>query len=148
MSAREKKALYFKNLHQILEDYTKVFVVEIKHVSSKQVADIRKALRGQALLLFGKKTMVRCCMRKFVEEHPGHPIEKLIDMVHGNIGLVFVNGDMSAVRETILNNNWDKFGGKVETLGLVSGDDPEQNYVQIPMTSTQWADGKFTQACP
>ena len=48
--------------------------------------------------------------------------------------------------ETILNNNWDKFGGKVESLGLVSGDDPELNYVQIPMTSTQWADGKFTQA--
>ena len=47
--------------------------------------------------------------------------------------------------ETILNNNWDKFGGKVESLGLVSGDDPELNYVQIPMTSTQWADGKFTQ---
>ncbi|KAK8827755.1 hypothetical protein WA577_007302 [Blastocystis sp. JDR] len=104
LSAREKKALYFKNLHQILEDYTKIFIVEIKHVSSKQVADIRKSLRGQAVLLFGKKTMVRCCMRKFVEEHPGHPIEKLIDMVHGNIGLVFVNGDMSAVRETILSN--------------------------------------------
>ena len=48
--------------------------------------------------------------------------------------------------ETILNNNWEKFGGKVESLGLVSGDDPELNYVQIPMTSTQWADGKFTQA--
>ena len=47
--------------------------------------------------------------------------------------------------ETILHNNWDKFGGKVESLGLVSGDDPELNYVQIPMTSTQWADGKFTQ---
>lgn len=48
--------------------------------------------------------------------------------------------------ETILNNNWDKYAGKVETLGLVSGDDPEANYVQIPMESTQWADGKFTQA--
>ena len=47
--------------------------------------------------------------------------------------------------ETILNNNWDKYAGKVETLGLVSGDDPEANYVQIPMESTQWADGKFTQ---
>ncbi|MBS1402656.1 MAG: BMP family ABC transporter substrate-binding protein [Oscillospiraceae bacterium] len=47
--------------------------------------------------------------------------------------------------ETILNNNWDKFAGKVETLGLVSGDDPEANYVQIPMESTQWVDGKFTQ---
>ena len=31
------------------------------------------------------------------------------------------------------------------TLGLVSADDPTANYVQIPMESTQWADGKFTQ---
>ena len=37
--------------------------------------------------------------------------------------------------------NWANFGGKIETLGLVSGDDPEANYVQIPMGSTQWADG-------
>ena len=37
--------------------------------------------------------------------------------------------------------NWANYGGKIETLGLVSGDDPEANYVQIPMESTQWADG-------
>ena len=40
--------------------------------------------------------------------------------------------------------NWANFGGKIETLGLVSGDDPEANYVQIPMESTQWSDS-FTQ---
>jgi basic membrane protein A len=34
-------------------------------------------------------------------------------------------------------------GGKVDTLGLVSAD-PESNFVQIPMGSTQWA-GTFTQ---
>ena len=33
---------------------------------------------------------------------------------------------------------------RVETLGLVSGDDPTANYVQLPMESTQWGDG-FTQ---
>ena len=37
--------------------------------------------------------------------------------------------------------NWANYGGKIETLGLVSGDDPEANYVQIPMGSTQWGDG-------
>ena len=37
--------------------------------------------------------------------------------------------------------NWANYGGKIETLGLVSGDDPEANYVQIPMGSTQWTDG-------
>ena len=36
--------------------------------------------------------------------------------------------------------NWANYGGKIETLGLVSGSDPEANYVQIPMESTQWSD--------
>ena len=44
----------------------------------------------------------------------------------------------------IMAGNWDKYAGKVETLGLVSGDDPTQNYVQLPMDTTQWTDS-FTQ---
>ncbi|MBE6971161.1 MAG: BMP family ABC transporter substrate-binding protein [Ruminococcaceae bacterium] len=48
---------------------------------------------------------------------------------------------VDTLTDVIVNGNWDKYAGKVETLGLVSGDDPELNYVQIPMESTQWADG-------
>ena len=44
----------------------------------------------------------------------------------------------------VLAGNWDNYGGKIETLGLV-GENPTNNYVQIPMESTQWVDGKFTQ---
>ena len=44
----------------------------------------------------------------------------------------------------IAAGNFANYGGKIETLGLVSGDDPEANYVQLPMDSTQWDDG-FTQ---
>jgi basic membrane protein A len=43
----------------------------------------------------------------------------------------------------IYEGNWDKWSGKIANLGLVSGDDPEQNYVQIP-ASTQW-DANFSQ---
>ncbi|MCQ2519581.1 MAG: BMP family ABC transporter substrate-binding protein [Lachnospiraceae bacterium] len=46
--------------------------------------------------------------------------------------------------DIIKNGNWDKYKGQITTLGLVSGDDPTLNYVQIPMDTTQWADG-FTQ---
>ncbi len=49
------------------------------------------------------------------------------------------------LEDVILNGNWADYAGKIETLGLVSADDPEANYVQIPMESTQWADGAFTQ---
>ena len=46
--------------------------------------------------------------------------------------------------DVIVNGNWANYAGKIETLGLVSGDDPAANYVQIPMESTQWSDS-FTQ---
>ena len=47
--------------------------------------------------------------------------------------------------DVIINGNWANYDGKIATLGLVSADDPALNYVQIPMESTQWADGAFTQ---
>lgn len=46
--------------------------------------------------------------------------------------------------DEVVNGNFANYGGKIETLGLVSGDDPTANYVQLPMESTQWGDG-FTQ---
>ena len=46
--------------------------------------------------------------------------------------------------DVIVNDNWSKYVGKIDTLGLVSGDDPDANYVQLG--TTQYADGKFTEA--
>ena len=46
--------------------------------------------------------------------------------------------------DEVVNGNFANYGGKIETLGLVSGDDPTANYVQLPMETTQWGDG-FTQ---
>ena len=43
----------------------------------------------------------------------------------------------------VVAGNFANYGGKIDTLGLVS-DNPEDNYVQLPMSSTQFADGKFT----
>ena len=50
-----------------------------------------------------------------------------------------------ALNDIIINGNWANYVGKIATLGLVSADDPEANYVQIPMgEGTQWSDS-FTQ---
>ena len=51
---------------------------------------------------------------------------------------------VDTLTDVINNGNWAKYSGKVATLGLVSGEDPTANYVQIPMESTQWSD-TFTQ---
>ena len=47
---------------------------------------------------------------------------------------------MDTLAAIILEDNWAAYAGKIETLGLVSAD-PEANYVQIPMATTQFAEG-------
>ena len=44
----------------------------------------------------------------------------------------------------IKDGKWDEYKGQIQSLGMVSGDDPTLNYVQLPMDTTVWNDG-FTQ---
>ena len=68
----------------------------------------------------------------------------LIDSTYGK-GLT-VTSAMKGLAATVntlltetLKGNFANYGGKVETLGLVSGEDASLNYVGLP-ESTQWAD--------
>lgn len=47
------------------------------------------------------------------------------------------------VLTAIKDGKWGDYVGKIDNLGLVS-ENPEENYVQLPMETTQWGDG-FTQ---
>ena len=47
---------------------------------------------------------------------------------------------VSSMLSEIVTGNWDRHAGKIEELGLVSGDDPTRNYVQLPLESTQWSE--------
>ena len=48
---------------------------------------------------------------------------------------------VDTLTDIIINGNWDKYKGKIDTLGMVS-EDAAKNYVQLG--ATQFADGKFT----
>ena len=51
-----------------------------------------------------------------------------------------VNTLLTAIKD----GKWDEYKGQIQSLGMVSGDDPTLNYVQLPMDTTVWNDG-FTQ---
>ena len=63
---------------------------------------IRHSLRGEAVVLMGKNTMVRRAMKGFIVERP--ELEKLLVHVRGNVGFVFTNGDLKDIREKIIEN--------------------------------------------
>jgi len=100
----ERKAEYFDTLKSHLSTYSKLFIVEIDNVGSKQLQDTRKALRGKAEVLMGKNTMMRKCLKEYIDENPESPAEKLIDCCRGNIGFVFTNGDLGEIREVLESN--------------------------------------------
>lgn len=100
--AREKKVQYFSKLRELLEDYKSIFVVGVDNVSSQQMHEIRKALRGEGVLLMGKNTMVRRALRGFLADLPD--FEKLLPFVKGNVGFIFTNGDLKSIRDIITSN--------------------------------------------
>jgi len=98
---KERKATFFGKLNKLLDEYNKILVVGADNVGSNHMQQIRLALRGQGVLLMGKNTMVRKVIRTRLAQYPA--FETLLPAVFGNVGFVFTNGDLSAVRDLLLS---------------------------------------------
>jgi len=96
------KAKYFVHLIELFEEYPKCFLVGVDNVGSKQMQQIRSAMRGHAEILMGKNTMIRKAVRGHLIKNPN--LEKLLPYIVGNVGFVFTKEDLSDVRTKLLEN--------------------------------------------
>ena len=84
-----------------MDTHTKCFIVQADNVGSKQFMDIRAAIRDSSTIIMGKNTMVRRCIRSYVERTGNEQWAGLVDKINGNVGLVFTTGDLTTVKDTI-----------------------------------------------
>jgi len=96
--------VYFDKLKGLLDGYKSIFIVTVDNVSSQQMHEIRQSLRGEAVVLMGKNTMVRRAIKGFVSDAPDAGYERLLPHVKGNVGFIFTNGDLKTTRDKILAN--------------------------------------------
>jgi len=96
------KSNYFTKLTTLLDEYPKCFIVGADNVGSKQMQEIRIALRGQAVVLMGKNTMMRKAIRGHLEKNPD--LERLLPYIKMNVGFVFTKEDLIHVRDMLLAN--------------------------------------------
>jgi len=103
-SSSERKQAYFGKLIKLLEEYPKIIIVGADNVGSTHMQKIRIGLRGQAVLLMGKNTMVRKAIRGHIQNNP--QLEAILPYVRGNIGFVFcsADADLSALKKAISEN--------------------------------------------
>lgn len=80
------KANYFTKITQLLDEYSRCFIVGADNVGSKQMQEIRMSLRGCAVVLMGKNTMMRKAIRAHLENNPA--LEKWVDYSKINV-LIF-----------------------------------------------------------
>jgi len=77
-------------------------LVGVDNVGSKQMQEIRKAMRGHGEILMGKNTMIRKAIRGYIQTNPA--LEKLLPYIVGNVGFVFTNEDLNDIRLKLLEN--------------------------------------------
>merc|ERR1712020_331770 len=78
------------------------FIVGADNVGSKQMQEIRIALRGKAVVLMGKNTMMRKAIRGYMEKNPD--LERLLPHIKMNVGFVFTKEELITIRDLLLAN--------------------------------------------
>lgn len=98
MSRRDKKVVYAKRLHALLEEYNQIMLVGADNVGSHHMQQIRMKVRGEAVILMGKNTMIRRVIRADFFEKFGN----LLPFLEGNVGLVFTHSSLPDLRTSLL----------------------------------------------
>jgi large subunit ribosomal protein LP0 len=105
------KEQYIETFINMLDKYSKIIFVEANNVRSRQMADIRTGLRGKGELLMGKNTLMKKAIKVLVADEQGKykslaskvaDLKKLPELLKGNVGLVFTNGDLNEVKDVIM----------------------------------------------
>lgn len=96
-----KKERYYNKVVGLLEGYSKAFIVHADNVSSNQFMMIRAGLRpiGDSAILMGKNTMMKRCIRNYMEETGNEKWSCLLEELVGNVGIVFTKGELTDVRD-------------------------------------------------
>jgi len=98
---KRKKYLYRKKLNAMFDAYKKILIIQVDNVGSYQMQKVRMALRSSdAVMVMGKNTMIRSVIRERNEPK----LNNLLPYVVQNMGFVFTNGNMKAIRTTIEEN--------------------------------------------
>jgi large subunit ribosomal protein LP0 len=97
-----RKQQYFAKLIKLMDEYPKILLVGIDNVGSNQLHKVRQELRGKAIVLMGKNTMIRKAIKGHIENNKA--LEVLLPLIKGNVGFIFAKDDLAGIKKIVLAN--------------------------------------------
>jgi len=101
---RLRKEKFVVKLKDAIAEYKNVLIVGVDNVGSNQMQKVRVALRGKAIVVMGKNTLIQKVLRDMIEGEKLTKLENLLPLVVGNMGFVFTNHNLPEIRKLILDN--------------------------------------------
>jgi len=83
----QDKVNFRAKLLGLMQNFPCIFTIGSDNISTIQVQEVRRSLRGKAEVLFGKNTVIRKLIREHLDENPQWAA--LLPHIRGNISLVF-----------------------------------------------------------
>jgi large subunit ribosomal protein LP0 len=110
-SITPEKVAYEVRLNKLFDTFSKVYFVTVDNVTSQQMHNVRRGLRGRGELLMGKNTLQKKVISKRASAEGASNNDKAIfekfvkeSLIHGNCGLIFSNDPIDQIREVITKN--------------------------------------------
>jgi len=93
-------------LVDLFKSYDNVAVIEVAHLNDKQVQEMRKILRGKAIIRMSKKNLQLLAIEKFKDMTNNEKLEELANNIPGQTVLCFTNMDIFDLKKIFNNNEW------------------------------------------
>ena len=95
-----------EHLVDLFKKYPNIAVIEVAKLNDKQIQEIRKILRGKAIIRMSKKSLQQRAVEKFKEESKKANLDELVERIPGQAALCFTNLDVFELKKVFLQSEW------------------------------------------
>lgn len=93
-------------LIELFNKYKNIMVLKVGNLNDKQVQDIRKFIRGKAIIKMSKKNLQIRAIERFKNESKKENLDVLVDNIPGQAALCFTDIDVFELKKIFKDNLW------------------------------------------
>ena len=94
------------HLIELFKSHSNVAVIEVAKLNDRQVQEMRKILRGKAIIRMSKKSLQLRAVNKYREESKKANLDEFIERIPGQAAFCFTNLDVFELKKIFTQSEW------------------------------------------
>ena len=94
------------HLVDLFKSHSNVAVIEVAKLNDRQIQEMRKILRGKAIIRMSKKSLQLRAINKYRKESKKANLDEFVERIPGQAALCFTNLDVFELKKIFLQSEW------------------------------------------